>query len=492
MQSYRSLFLYSCNILFLWFAVRQTANGAEMLADTDPFWHIAAGDLIRQLHAIPLHDTWSFTAGDYRWLNISWLWDSIFSAIREHLGWHGVMAVNAIIIALTLTAIYINCIWHRAHFIASIITLFGATTLLPSNLRPLQITYLMVAVWIMLLGSIARGKIKSAWLALLPVSMLLWVNMHGGFVLGPILLGAFFLQACYDKNKPLAWHIFNDGIATLIAVMCNPYGIDIIEAVRRPMTTAANEFINEWQPITTSPQGLLTSLYMIAFCILVPWRTLPVLRAERWLAYALFFIGLTSRRHLPMFAILSAPALACAINYWLDRFIPERFRTQLRYPLADHYNYPRSAIMSSILAVAVALWLPTPMAAKAYGHDPMPLANLDPEINFIKTHYPNARLLTHFDLAGMLAYQTRGTIPVFVDPRTETAIPPEVFKDYICFQKACEGWESMMDRYHMDGVMIPAVEAASGLQDRFNSRKGWKLAFKGPLGIIYMRTQTKP
>ncbi|MBY0406972.1 MAG: hypothetical protein K2Q01_04720, partial [Rickettsiales bacterium] len=59
-------------LLFGLVACMLAGAGAAMFTDTDPLWHVFAGDIIRERGSIPLTDSWSFTAGNYRWLNIAW------------------------------------------------------------------------------------------------------------------------------------------------------------------------------------------------------------------------------------------------------------------------------------------------------------------------------------------------------------------------------------------------------------------------------------
>src|SRR6202012_259691 len=58
-------------------------NAPILLGHFDLGWHLAAGDLIRQQGAVPPHDPWSFTAATQPWLNLSWLWDVLASALYQ-------------------------------------------------------------------------------------------------------------------------------------------------------------------------------------------------------------------------------------------------------------------------------------------------------------------------------------------------------------------------------------------------------------------------
>ena len=485
---YRKAFWIECCFIFIFASFALTATIPGMFGDTDPLWHIAAGDLMRSTHAIPEHDPWSFTAGNYTWINISWAWDIVMSAIHEHWGWHGAGAVGAMAIALTVTLIFINCTAVCKDPSAALVSTFVATTMLPFLLRPLVITNIMIGIWLLLLGGVMRGTIKTKWLFLLPLLMIVWVNVHGGFLVGGMMLMAFFIQAALEKNRRLATAIFITGIATMFAMLCNPYGIHIIEGTLRTLNSSARDIISEWQPLTTSWTNMITYCYLILFFVLVPRRAVPVLRAERWLAYIWLVLGLTSTRNLMIFTMFSAPLVACAIAQMLKPTNPTPAAKKMLDAILDWCNRRYALPLSCLMCVGVALWLPSPMAARLYDYKPVSFPYLSPAVSFIKSHYPHARLLNHYDFGGFLIYETRGAIPVFVDPRTETAIPPAVMKDYVAFEKGTPGWEAMLDRSALDGAMLPT---GSALCERFYNRIGWKTVFKGEYATIFMRVPEK-
>jgi len=474
----------SCAVFFLLLSLSFTAFGLNVFTDTDPMWHIAAGDLIRASHAIPEHDPWSFTAGDYRWLNMSWLWDVIFSYIHEQLHWHGTIAINAMIIATIILLVYAHCLIKSQDFFAAFLTTLIMVPMLVYNLRPLQITNLMVALWMLLLSGIARGHIRSGWLAIFPLLMLIWVNMHGGFMIGLILLGAFFLQALHEKNRPLAGALFGSGIAVTLTTLCTPYGISIVEAALRTLSGTIEVILGEWKPFTATLTELTLNMYLVLFCALVPRRPLPVLLCERWLSYIWLFLGLHSVRHLQIFSIISAPVFACVVRQAFVRDSSTPAAQKLENTLVQLCSQRSTRYSLLLLCIGVAVWLPSPMAARVYHQESIEVHDLDKEINFITQHYPKVRLLNSYDLGGILIYQTRGAIPVFVDARAGTAIPPSVFKDYLCFEKSCKDWEGMLDRYNIDGAIVPNE---GKYYDRFVSRRGWQEVFNGPKAAVFMR-----
>ena len=480
----RYAMLSLCGLLFVTIACTVTGFASSMFADTDPFWHLATGDLIREKGDIPLTDAWSFTAGNYRWLNISWLWDIGFSYLHEHSGWHAAFAVNAIIIALIIVLILANCALQSGSIFMALVTTASLLPLLSRNLRPLQITDLMTGAWMLLLVSVCNEKLSRRWLAALPFSMLLWVNMHGGFLVGGMLIAAFFAEAFYNRNKPLTRALFLTGIATLLAMLCNPYASDIFEAVTRPFNDAGTGLITEWRPFNASAHELVLKGYLIVFLFTAPYMRAPALRPVRLLSYFWLFLGLTSTRHLSIFAVISAPVTACGLRQLAVIYLPASALGFLTL-CANRYNERPPAYIAAAACLATLLWLPTSSAAGAYQDQNPTIPDLNPEIAYIHQHLKNPRLLTDFDLAALLVYTTHGEIPVFVDPRTETAFPTQILTDYTRFLFAQTGWEAMLDDYKLDGVLIS--NANTMLIDRFLRKKDWNDAFTGPRCHLFIR-----
>lgn len=178
------------------------SNASILLGHTDLGWHLAAGDLIRAKGNIPFQDPWSFTAGDRQWYNLSWLWDVLASAIVQYTGFGGltlfVVACGALIVGC-LTSI---CLGSGASALAVCISVFSACLLYPSFATVPNI-YLAASpnTSTMLFCVIFYGEClkRTRWF-LLPLIMVLWVNLHGGFLLGFLIVGTFCSAALLRRD----------------------------------------------------------------------------------------------------------------------------------------------------------------------------------------------------------------------------------------------------------------------------------------------------
>lgn len=468
-------------LLFIVCALALAAVPQVMILDSDPLWHLAAGDLIRHTGTLPESDPWSFTSDGYRWLNIAWGWDVAASWLREHLGWRGPAALNAVTIAATLALIFTHCALRGGSTYLALLVTFGGLSTLIFTLRPLQLSHLMVALWALLLGQVARDARRTRWLIALPPLMLLWVNSHGGYIMGFVLLGAFGLQALITRNWLLFRPLFITGLACLAAICLTPYGLDIIETTRRPLTTAANSILMEWQPFTPSSLGITLRLMVWVFLILQCVRAVPMLPAERGLALLWCALSFTANRYLALFGILASPYVACAISTLIKRYVTTPRPTCRISPFLGQPGFARAALAGCAL-LCLSLFSPSSPGPE------LALPQLTEELAFLKKKKAE-NVLAYLNLATYAALESGGAVRIFVDPRTETAFPSSVIAEYVAFHSGTPGWQEMFARHPIQAVLLPsppqnAVEQA--IFTRMESLPGWKKAFSGPKAAIFL------
>jgi hypothetical protein len=477
-------------LVFLFFLLLLPTNAGSMLFDPDTGWHLAAGDLIRK-SGLPIHDPWAFTTGDWPWYNISWAWDIALSYVYQHWGWSGVVAMNSVTIATTLALVFAASLVRSEHGIAAfLVTMMATFALISTNARSYQVSFAFVAMLSLMLSQISRGKAPLCWLFFIPAMMSIWVNVHGGFLAAFIVLGFHGLDTLLQKNYRLTAKLAAAGAASLAACLINPYGLHIIDATLCTLSSRLKPYINEWRPLSFTSADLMVHAYIIAFLFLVFMRKTPALKAEKWIAGLWLLLGVTSVRHLSIFGIVSAPLLAAPVRDILLRNLKQGSCA----PLADKICALSTRVVETaaascamvVAAIALSAWLYTPQAAKLYDIEALnPLPDLLPEIAFLEKKYPHARMFNSYSLGGPLIFYAHGKVPVWIDGRAETAFPPQVISDYISFVAPDDKWVELFDRWHIDGAIIASHEPMA--MDRFVSRRGWHIVFKGKDASIFMR-----
>jgi hypothetical protein len=454
-------------------------NASLMLGHYDLGWHLAAGDLIRDRGHIPFQDPWSFTLGDKQWYNLSWLWDVVASVLFQYTQFDGlvlsVIACGAVIVGY-LTSIGLR---SGASATAVCISVFAACLLYPSFTTPPNI-YLAASpnTATMLFCVVFFGEClkRTRWF-LLPVIMALWVNLHGGFLLGFMIVGLFGGVALLRRD----WAGFRIYCLTatgcFLAIFINPYGVHIYDGVTATLGHFVQANITEWQSyyqnisMPGSIPGILYILIFIGF-ELRAGRNCPVPLESRLLAWLFLVLGLYQFRYMSFFFIFSTIPLALHI----DRLLPKRL---------NNLEVQKSLLMAGIVG-ACALPVTFMKIEPALGLPDMISAQ---DAQYLQTHFSHARILNHWNVGGLLIFRTQGTVPVFVDGRAATAYPDDLLRDYFKLVDDTKidetAWDSVLAKYRIDAVLW--VKAHEELRRFLVDKRGWKEEYAGAYESIYVK-----
>lgn len=215
--------------LILLFLALTFLLGVFPLKDTDIFWHIRTGQIIRQSGDVPRHDLFTYTRGDAPWIDLHWIFQIGVSWLHER---GGAVALNLAKCVITCVAMLILLACRRRDWPiwAFLVAWLPALLVLGGRMyvRPETLSLLYLAIFFAVLTRWDRHP----WLvAILPPVQVAWVNSHGLFVFGPIVLVMALLDAA-TRPRSLApgpgrwWRIAGIGsLATLAACLFNPYGI---------------------------------------------------------------------------------------------------------------------------------------------------------------------------------------------------------------------------------------------------------------------------
>ncbi len=263
-QRYAAPFLSAIAVIYALLA------GLHTLQDFDLGWQLATGRWILQHHKIFSTDVFSYTAQGAPWIY------PVLSGIIFYLtylaggyallSWMGAAACSAIV-ALLL----------RRDSIASNVLALAAVPLIASRTQPRaeMFTTILFAAFLGILwrhhltGHEPVGQ-SSLRLRLLPILMLLWVNLHPGFIVGLALCGAYVLMEILDLLLPekraaaharlqRAWPWL---ALTTVATLFNPWGIFVYRALVRQQQAQSlhNLWIVEWEGVHPSWNSLHQAL----------------------------------------------------------------------------------------------------------------------------------------------------------------------------------------------------------------------------------------
>ena len=207
------------------------------VADFDSGWHLATGRYLLQHHVIPFTDILSYTSRGAPWLYPPFA-GALLYGVFHLFGYAGLSWFCAL--AAALLAFYL--LWRalpRAS-VAAACLLALAVPSLAYRLTPRAdlFTTLFFALFLTELWRFHRAESTRLWL--LPAVMLLWVNLHPGFIAGLGLLAAYvfmeLLQLPFAESRSGALQRLRRSwpwlIATAAAVLLNPAGVGALSQAR--------------------------------------------------------------------------------------------------------------------------------------------------------------------------------------------------------------------------------------------------------------------
>jgi hypothetical protein len=476
----RSVFRQSGIYLFLisFACVYYLSNASLLLGHYDLGWHLAAGDLIRDRGQIPLQDPWSFTLGDKQWYNLSWLWDVVASVLFQSTKFSGltlfVAACGAVIVGY-LTSI---CLRSGASAVATCMAVFSACLLYPSFTTPPNIylaaspnTSTMLFSVIFFCECLRRKR-----RFLLPAMMVFWTNLHGGFLLGFLIVGAFCGMALLKRDWANCKIDGFVGAGCFAATFVNPLGWHIYDGVATTMGHFVQANITEWMSYfdnMTMPGSIPGILYIVSFVALElrHRNSRPMPLEPRLLSWLFLALGLYQFRYMSFFFLFSTIPLALHI----DRLLPKGL---------NHFEVQKSLLAAGIIGVC-ALPLTFMQIRPALA---LPDMLTEQDALYLQTHLSHARLLNHWNVGGLLIFRTHGSVPVFVDGRAATAYPDPLLRDYfkLVEWKIDEAaWDTVLEKYKIDAVLW--VKAHDELRRFLVGQRGWKEEYAGPYESVYVK-----
>lgn len=461
-------------------------------SDPDTGWHIAAGEWIVTHRALPEHDPWSYTAGDAPWYNLAWAFDVLLYALYALGG---------------LTLIYFLTV-----FSYSVMAMLLARDALKRGASPIVIIgfFIVIAGPLIMQSALCRPHMVSAFLFYaslrilardrddpsfqrmlwLPLIMVLWVNMHGGFILLAVLFAAHLTEALALDDRARIRRLVTIGIITGLAILINPYGWHIYDAVMRTLDSVMTPYIAEWRGVNFSVQWWFDMAILACVFGLRPTeRAIPF--SEKALVLAMLLLSLHSARHGLMLAIAATPFLCMSL-------------TQMLYALRNgEHHHAQDRIFQSILtdkrmsrgvaagvaALIAVMLLPTgrewiaPHADElAQGKTPVKA------LRYIKDHYAKKmHWFNEYSLGGPLIFYGKGHLPVFIDGRAGTAYPEPVLKEYLrVMETGVYGTRAraILRKHEADGLIIPAQHRVNV---HLKNNPLWKRVYKDEAVMLYVR-----
>jgi tetratricopeptide (TPR) repeat protein len=202
------------------------------LQNEDVWWHLRGGEWILHSGRAPQFDPFTFSSADRPWIDLHWLFQMVLVLVYRAGGIPGMILLAAAMAAAAVLAAF--SARPRGAPLAALVVVWLPALLLAADrfyVRPEMATLLFLGSYLAVLVRL-DDQPRLAWL--LPLIQVLWVNMHGLFVFGPIVLGLWLAERASLRlrqpfpDRPAGWwrHVGGASAAVALACLVNPYGLD--------------------------------------------------------------------------------------------------------------------------------------------------------------------------------------------------------------------------------------------------------------------------
>lgn len=503
-------------LLLLLTAMTYGAMAPRLLGDASIGWHIRNGQQMLDTHSITRIDPFSVSKTGQSWYAWEWLYDVLIAGIHHWFGLNGVVFFSAFIISATFALTLRISLARGANLLLAIVLLLlsiGASTI-HFLARPHVLSWLLGVIWFQILDDAENhdvGNATSNRLFWLPILTLVWVNVHGGFLLGFALLALYLLSAVIhylrynglERQRIGMWlkKLSAVSLLSLLASFVNPYGyklhVHIYEYLSDPwLMSHIDEFHSP--NFHGVAQECFAALLLITIVSLASGGKRLRLSHLFVIVFATYS-GLYASRNLPMSSILLtlivAPLLSqVAAEGGTNPKIPARMRVFFAHSESfasrmvnvegqfRGHLWPMAAIILGLLVCWQHGRLGSRMLMNAHfddHHFPVQAAEL------IGRRGIREPIFSPDTWGGYLIYRLYPQIKVFVDDRHDF-YGDEFLKDYLKAIRVTPDWDKVLNQRRVNWVLVPSE---SSLANMLKVTGQWTVIYEDDTAALFRRTQ---
>lgn len=500
--------------------------------------HIALGRHIVQNLSINDPEFLNYTSLGIPNFNHEWGFQAILYLVYSLGGLYGVSILCWGVVFFIFLFLHRSMVIRGANPYIAIVAIFAFSGFLRIRIqpRPEIFTYLFIAITIYIFAEYFFGHRKRL-IYLYPVLMLIWGNIHGSYLIGLVLGGAFFLDALlraawrgefqWDKLKGWVYPPVVAGILGLVVCGLNPLGYDALLAPLHLLSRGEGQSgvlmsISELTPV----KGTGLYVYFQGAVVFAALSLLLGLFVRRvylldLLLFAIAFKGAwSSARAVSMMGLFLSPGISLHLTGFFEMLKDQISlkSTVQRHDLARnggrkkrkkgkkevagrerHAKPSRKglpwgsvAVLAVILVGVVSFGVVTlsfSFSQIQYGVGMTDHKFSFAAAEFLRNNPIEGNMFNFFDVGGFLDWQLYPRALTFIDGR---AINSTVFQEHQVVTGAMEGWKEVLRRYGVtyivtktidsSGMILPLIPALANDPD-------WSLVFADGLFVIFVRNE---
>lgn len=466
---------------------------ANSTLDPDFGWHLRMGQLILD-KGIPATDPFSYTMPHYPFVDHEWLTSVIIAFLYNSVGLSGLSIVFA---AAAYAAIVLQAVFIKTKWIFIPLMLSSLGLMAPLGLRPQVFSWLLFSVLITVL---LKDKLWLRFKYGLPLLILMWVNLHGSFPLGIIMIVIAVLVRAIQKKKISLIDLSIVGFCIAMTFV-NPYKERIwLEIWNEVSDKSIYWSFQEWLPaFFVLNYGFIVLFPLSIVLTLKFWKKLSLMEKVYYVVFLL--LAFSSNRHIPFWLLIALSLTAKQIEYLYQEVGQEKVRKRFFIAYKIFFIIVLEIAISQFLAV---------LHKNKYSS-----LSIYPEkaLRFLKTHESKGNIFAEYGWGGYLIWQYPQK-KVFIDGRMASWRQNIVFLGESSnalaeYEKVMNGEGSLktiLDRYNIDTVFLNTQEDPEKIVKLFEhipfmrltnkaslkrelKKIGMKITYQDGLAIIYQKTK---
>jgi len=510
--------------IFLFWSLLAGPLSNRPLADADIGWHIRNGEQILATHSLPRTDPFSSTMQGQPWFAWEWLYDILLGILHQACGLNGVVWLCALLAAAILVLLLSQLLQRGTGLLLAIVLMLLAEAASTIHLyaRPHIVSWLFSLLWFVVLEQWERcdqGGLPRWIFWFFPASMLLWVNLHGGWIFGIALLGIYTFAAFVERVRAQdaldairashrARAMASAFAASAVATLVNPFGWRLHAHIYRYL---GDRYLMNHIDEFRSPDFHGWSQRLFAVILVLVLVAFANNRSKVRLSHLLVvllaaYAGFYSSRNLPVSSMLLV--LVAGPIFW------ENFASLADKPGAWQWVRNGAArisdfsdrmgaqemelrghlwpIVSVALAFAICLeggWLGSRQLIHAQ-FDPkkMPVA----AVTFLQKEFQDSQdkqlsaqpVFSTDAWGGYLIYRMYPERKVVVDDRHDLYGSDRI-RQYLILTQGEPGWQSVLKDWQIRTALLPTDSTLANLLRELPQE--WRVAYEDKVAVVFER-----
>lgn len=460
------------------------------ITDPDFWWHLKTGEYIVH-QGIPHTDVFSSTKFGGEWVTHEWLSEVFMYGVYRLAGFAGLIFVFALMVTASFWVVYIrfrSCVGHP--FIAALAMLLGAAaTTLVWGARPQIFTLLLASIFLYILDNYYRKEFDKAIWWLVPL-MVLWVNLHAGWLLGLVLIALTLAGLLLDvlfgtesrgllrERGPALLGVLT---ACSAAICVNPSGPRMYLYPLETVTAKVfMRYVEEWKsPDFHQPHFQAVLLLMLATFFFLAISNKRERPGRLLMLMATSFAMLRFGRNIPFFSLVATPLFAEHFWEWV-KGQPWSNRLIASTESETKRSTPRIAINSLIIVVALSL---CGLAVRhAATEQPSTEEQQFPKaaVDYMQLQRPPQPIFNDYAWGGYLIWRLYPDYRVHIDGRADV-FGEKLVDEFIQVNDGKPRWRELLQQYGTKTVLAKPDSAIASL---LGNDSRWQKVFEDKHAVV--------